>query len=83
MHKTLKSKLKREKKGRLAPVKVKKFMVRKKSDEIKKAEKEETKVLAPTPSVPTEKEELEILYKSMKDRGFNSIGDIENKIARL
>lgn len=31
----------------------------------------------------TEKEELEVVYKFMKDRGINSISDIENKIARL
>ena len=32
---------------------------------------------------PTEKVQLEALYQEMKDRGFNSIGDIENKSARL
>ena len=31
----------------------------------------------------TEKEELEVVYKFMKDRGINSISDIEVKIARL
>ena len=30
----------------------------------------------------SEKEELEVIYKFMKDRGINSISDIENKIAR-
>lgn len=38
--------------------------------------KEETKVL-------TEKDELEIVYQFLKDRGFNSIGDIENRLAKL
>lgn len=31
----------------------------------------------------TEKQELEVVYQFMKDRGINSISDIENKIARL
>ena len=49
-----------------------------KKTETKKTEevKEETKIL-------TEKEEFEVVCKFMKDRGINSISDIENKIARL
>lgn len=31
----------------------------------------------------TELEDLRKLYQELKDRGFNSIGDVENRIARL
>lgn len=48
-----------------------------KKNEVKEEEiKEETPVL-------TEKAELEIVYKFLKDRGLNSIGDLENKISKL
>ena len=46
-----------------------------KKNEIKKEEVKE--------AVLTEKQELEVILKFLKDRGFNSIGDIENRIARL
>ena len=49
-----------------------KLMKKNEKEEIK----EETKVL-------TEKDELEIVYQFLKDRGFNSIGDIENRLAKL
>lgn len=49
-----------------------------KKNEIKKEEvQEEIKV------VLTEKQELEIIYQFLKDHGFNSIGDIENRLAKL
>lgn len=35
------------------------------------------------PPEPTEKQKLEALYKELKDRGINSIGDLEVKISRL
>lgn len=47
-----------------------------KKDAKKEEVKEETKVL-------NEKEELEVVYKFLKDRGMNSIGDLENRIAKL
>ena len=47
-----------------------------KKHEIKKEEVKEEVVL-------TEKQELEVVYKFLKDRGFNSIGDIENRLAKL
>ena len=49
-----------------------------KKNEIKKEEvQEEIKV------VLSEKQELEIIYQFLKDHGFNSIGDIENRLAKL
>ena len=49
-----------------------------KKNEIKKEEvQEEIKV------VLTEKQELEIVYQFLKDHGFNSIGDIENRLSKL
>ena len=47
-----------------------------KKNETKKEEVKEEVVL-------TEKQELEVVHKFLKDRGFNSIGDIENRIAKL
>ena len=47
----------------------------KKEEEVKDATILEVKL--------TEKQELEIVHQFMKDHGINSIGDIENKIARL
>ena len=38
---------------------------------------------APVTIGKSELEQLRELYQNMRDRGFNSIGDIENKIARL
>ena len=32
---------------------------------------------------PTELDRLQELYKELKERGINSIGDLENQIARL
>ena len=52
-----------------------------KKNEIKEEVKTETPVL--TPPVLSERAELEIVYKFLKDRGLNSIGDLENKIAKL
>lgn len=49
-----------------------------KKNEIKEEEEVKTET-----SVLSEKAELEIVYQFMKDRGINSISDIENKIARL
>ena len=52
-----------------------------KKNEIKKEEvKEETKVLEVK---LTERQELEVVYQFLKDHGFNSIGDIENKLSKL
>lgn len=49
-----------------------------KKNEIKKEEiQEEVKV------VLSEKQELEIIYQFLKDHGFNSIGDIENRLSKL
>ena len=50
----------------------------------KKIEVVEKKVVAETPVIATktEKELLTECYEFMKSRGINSIGDIENKIAR-
>lgn len=48
-----------------------------KKDEIKKEEVKETSVLK------TELEELHELFQVLKDKGFNSIGDVENRIAFL
>lgn len=31
----------------------------------------------------TELDELKVLFKELKERGFNSIGDVENRIAFL
>lgn len=48
------------------------------------AKKQEQEV--PTPSVSvekTEKEKLLDLYKTLKDLGINSIGDLEVRISRL
>ena len=47
-----------------------------KKDAKKEEVKKETKVLS-------EKEELEVVYKFLKDRGMNSIGDLENRISKL
>ena len=49
-----------------------------KKDEIKKEEKVEVKEV-----VLTEKQELEVVWQFLKDRGFNSIGDIEVRISKL
>lgn len=49
--------------------------------------KKEQEVVAEVVSVsieqPSEKEQLQRLYQELKDRGFNSIGDVENRIAKL
>ena len=46
--------------------------------------KDEVGVIEPEVVVrrPSEKETLLALYKTLKDLGINSIGDLENKIAR-
>ena len=50
-----------------------------KKNEIKKEEvKEETPVLE-----LSELDELIIIHKFMKDRGYNSIGDLEVRMSRL
>ena len=48
---------------------------------MKKNEKEEIQEEAPV--LKTEVEELHELFQVLKDKGFNSIGDIENRIAFL
>ena len=54
---------------------------------MKKNEKKEIKVEEEaqvlTPTLKTELEELHELFQELKDRGFNSIGDVENRIAHL
>lgn len=47
---------------------------------MKKNEKEEVKE---APILKSELEELHELFQELKDRGFNSIGDVENRIAFL
>ena len=47
-----------------------------KKNEIKKEEEVKEEVLS-------EKQELEVVYKFLKDRGLNSIGDLENRISKL
>lgn len=48
-----------------------------------KKESKKEEVSEPVEVTLTEKQELEVVLKFLKDRGFNSIGDVENKIARL
>ena len=52
-----------------------------------KKEKVEEEVLGEVVSYsieqPTELEKLRRLYTELKERGINSIGDLENQIARL
>ena len=49
----------------------------------KKELKEEAPVVTFSVKQPTELERLQELYKELKERGINSIGDLENQIARL
>ena len=54
-----------------------------KNKEVKIEEKVEEKVEVPVKVVKTEVEILHELLKELHERGFNSIGDVENRIAHL
>ena len=57
-------------------------MARKKIEKEEEAIEIEADVHTDVPVV-SEKDKLLALYKTLKDLGINSIGDLENKIARL
>ena len=56
-------------------IKVEEKEVKKQAEVLVEEKRNETAV--------SERDELELVYKFMKDNGINSISDIENKIARL
>ena len=54
-----------------------------KKNEIKKEETKAEVLEVHSEAEPSELDQLRVLHKEMKDRGFNSIGDIEVRISRL